>query len=265
MTTIFCATLSKNQGKFLESCLKSIHCQAHLDKHVVYDLASRDETSKLLTAYSSKIEIIVRESDRGPSDGLNTCAELNDSDIFCYLNADDVFAQNAFNFVVRFFQNNPNVDILHGSIFLIDEKGTRMKLLLSERFTLKRYALRASIVNQQATFVRSRVLPRNPFSLENRISWDGELIVDLVKAGATIKNVHQVLGYFRTHNSSITSSRDYKSRVHQHHKIIEEKILGREATRVERSFGFVMAKILALKRKIMITVVPETYFTKLGK
>lgn len=259
----FCATLSKNQGKYLSDCINSVLSQSSLEKYVVYDLSSWDETDEILSKYKGKFSVISVKSDLGPSDGLNKCLNYNNSEIFCYLNADDVFAPGAFDYVTRIFQEFPEIDILHGSIMLMDSYGTKYKILLASKFSLRRYAFRVSIVNQQATFIRSRVLSNDAFNIDNRINWDGELIVDLVKSGAKVKHVHKVLGYFRIHPTSITSSIEYKTSLKKQHRKIELKILGRPASFVEKVFSLIFSKFLALGRLVKVKILPKTYFTNL--
>jgi hypothetical protein len=155
-----------------------------------------------------------------------------------------------FSYVTQYFLDNPDCDVLHGSINVIDSSGAFVKVLPSMEFSLKGYALGYAVVYQQATFIRNRVLKDVRFNIENRISWDGELIVDLAIKGARIHRTRKVLGEFRIYSNSISGSANYKSLAKKQHKMISAKILGRNRTPLEFIFAIFVRTIRAVSRRI---------------
>lgn len=248
---IDCFTLSMNQGEFLSEAIDSILNQAVGVNYLVYDAGSSDGTIEFLEKYRpGEFSKIFVNGDLGPSDGLNFGLQNATGDLFYYLNADDRLLPGVFSYVTQYFLDNPECDVLHGSINIIDSSGAFVKVLPSMEFSLKGYALGYAVVYQQATFIRNRVLKDVRFNIENRISWDGEFIVDLAIKGARIHRTRKVLGEFRIYSESISGSTNYKSLAKQQHKIISAKILGRNRTPLDFFFAIFFRTIRALSRRI---------------
>lgn len=243
-------SLSHNQGTYLLEAINSVLMQRP-DNYVIYDCASRDDSRKLLaTIQNSNVQKILVEADSGPAEGLNVALANLEEDIFFYLNADDRLLPGAFAFAKEYFSLNPTCDILHGSVNLIDETGTIFKKLPAIRFSLWRYAIKACVVYQQATFIRKNILKENAFNTENRVSWDGELIVDLAIAGAQIHKTNYLLGEFRVHRDSISSSGNYLQNLETEHCRISRKILSSDPRIWERVAGITIAMVEAIFRRI---------------
>jgi glycosyltransferase involved in cell wall biosynthesis len=248
---IECFTLSMNQGTFLKEAVDSILDQSVSSKYLVYDAGSSDGSRDFLEEYrSGEYSKFFVDGDLGPSDGLNFGLQNLSADIFYYLNADDRVLPDVFAFVLRYFKDNPSCDVLHGSINVIDEFGRKARVLPSMHFSLRGYALGYSFVYQQATFIRSRVLRQVRFNLANKVSWDGELIVDLALAGASIHRTHVVLGEFRIYDASITGSGKYRVAAQIQHKRISRRILGRDPHIIELYQGLFIRIIKAIVRRI---------------
>ena len=248
---IDCFTLSMNQGKFLNEAIDSILGQQISSNYVVYDPGSKDGSRELLLNYGpNEFSRVFVDGDLGPADGLNFGLRNLKGDIFYYLNADDRLLPGVLHYITRYFSENPECDILHGSINVINSSGLKVKVLPSMKFSLKGYALGYSVVYQQSTFIRTRVLEGVYFNIDNRISWDGELIVDLAIRGARIHSTRKVFGEFRIYGESITGSRNYKYLVKQQHKKIAIKILGRNPTFLELFFALNIRFFRAVLRRI---------------
>lgn len=221
------------------------------DKYVIYDCGSTDISRKILDSFQDPcMQKILVDSDNGPAQGLNIGLTHLTEDIFYYLNADDRLLPGAFAFVKEYFSLNPSCDILHGSINLINESGKIFKKLPSIGFSLWRYGTKACVVYQQATFIRKKVLESNSFNELNKICWDGELIVDLAIAGAEIHDTKFLLGEFRIHPRSISSSKAYRQKLSLENERISIKIFRTRPTAWEKSVGFLIAKAEAILRKI---------------
>jgi len=246
-------TLSRNQGKFLQEALDSILAQSPPVDYLVYDVASTDNTVAILKKMKGKeFRILEVEKDGGPSDGLNRGLSIVQGEIFYYLNADDRVMPGAFEYVRNYFEQNPTCDVLHGSIVLIDKSGNRFKTLPAIKFSLKGYAHRYSVVYQQATFIRKRVLTEQPFKVCNKTSWDGELMVDLALQGCSIHRTLYTLGEFRIHDDSITGSGRLNYETTLDHKRIFKEIKGREWYFLDDIYSWVLRKFFAILRRLFV-------------
>lgn len=248
---IDCFTLAYNQGKYLQTAIDSILTQRNLGQYWIYNPGSKDETTSIIFRNSPPVTEIYVESDQGPADGLNFGLRLIESEIFYYLNADDEVLPGVFEYVCEYFQMNPTCDILHGSVNVIDETGRVTRNLPAMKFTLKGYALGYSVVYQQATFFRGSKLRKSTFNLQNKVSWDGEFIVDLALAGAEIHQTQKILGNFRIYSESITGSGKYRTLAKTEHSRIARKILGRNIRKSEILVGKIVRYRRAIARRIL--------------
>ena len=247
-----CLTLSYNQGHYIAEAIDSIIIQNELFDYLVYDPGSKDTSQSIIQKYDSNlVKSYFVDGDQGPADGLNKGLQMIQGDIFYYLNADDRLKPGAFSFVNQYFLDNPDCDILHGSVNLINKAGVIYRTLPAMNFSLRGLALGYSVVYQPATFIRKSIVRNDAFNIKNRVSWDGELIVDLVLAGATIHQTQMVLADFRIYSTSITGSGRLSELAKSEHRRISRKILGRDPYTWEKIFGFLFGKALALNRRIL--------------
>ncbi|MEO8005629.1 MAG: glycosyltransferase family 2 protein [Betaproteobacteria bacterium] len=220
-------TISYNQGRFLGECVESVLSQglAKLE-YIAVDPGSIDGSRELLAARGNRIDHRVFEPDNGPADGLNKGFALATGDVFGYINADDRLVAGALDYVQRYFSSHPDVDVLCGAIHMVDEGGRHaLRGRTADRFDLARYAAGICTVGQQATFFRRGAFERaGGFNIENRISWDGELLVDLALSGARFATSRRALGEFRIYPQSITGSNRHRDMALREHARMAQKI-----------------------------------------
>ena len=227
MNKISVVTISYNQAPYLDECIRSVLDQGYPNiEYIVVDPGSKDSSRDIICKYSDRIKKIILEPDRGPADGLNKGFAHATGDIFCYLNSDDCLAPGSFAFVNDFFRNHPSIDILCGAIRIIDENGKpSLRKRTSDLFRIADYAQGISTVCQQATFFRRTAFHKTSgFNVENRISWDGELLIDFALAGCQYETVRKVLGDFRIYSSSISGSKQYLEKMLREHRRLNNKM-----------------------------------------
>ncbi len=246
-------TISFNQGRFLESCLKSVLDQNYPRlEYIVVDPGSTDRSRRIIERYADRISRVIFEQDLGPADGLNKGFRHATGDIFCYLNADDVFLPDAFERVARHFEKRPDMDVLCGNGFQIDEDGRRVKRIFSTRWGLRRYAHGACNVVQQATFFRGESFRMaRGFNIGNRTCWDGELLVDMALAGARFGRTSKFCGAFRLYGDSITGSGRLSDQYRADSERVMRKALGRTSAHYDAPLGifFRIEKIIGHPRQ----------------
>lgn len=248
MTSLSVVTLSRNQGEFLAEAINSVLEQNIAQEYFVYDVGSSDDSRSTILKFEGKVTPILVETDLGPSDGLNSSFKRSTGSILYYLNSDDKAVPGALKFALDYFDRNPECDVLHGSVRIIDRFGKCVKVKPSMKFSLMGYALGYSVVYQQATFFRKEIFDKVKFNLENRTCWDGELIVDMAITGANIHKTNKILGEFRIYSESITGSGRLKSQFLMDHNRIAMKILNRRMTLADLIVGKMIAKFKAVIR-----------------
>lgn len=227
MPKISVVTISYNQAAYLDECIRSVLDQNYSNiEYIVVDPGSVDGSRDIIHKYADRIQKIILEPDRGPADGLNKGFAHATGDIFYYLNSDDRVVPGSFAFAANFFSKHPSIDILCGAIRNIDASGIASpRKRTSDLFRFADYAQGINTVCQQATFFRRTAFHKaGGFNIENRVSWDGELLVDLALAGCQFETVSKVLGDFRIYSSSITGSKRFREQQQLEHLRMNEKM-----------------------------------------
>lgn len=238
-------TISLNQAKFLEAAIDSVLQQDYDEiEYIVVDGGSRDGSRHILEQCAARLHFWCSEADSGPASGLNKGFGKATGDLFGYINADDYLLPGAVSTAVRAFKRRPDADVVFGHGWLADKCGRRIRRVFSDRWDLCRYAAGACTVVQQATFFRSDAFARvGGFNEANRLTWDGELLVDMSLAGCRMVRIHRCLGAFRLHDASITGSGQHGSEAHhQEMKGLSRKIWDRRDCRFRRSHSVGMVE-----------------------
>jgi len=221
-------TISYNQVKYLAKAIESVSlADPERLEYVIVDAGSTDGSRRVIERNCRRFHRIIFERDQGPPDGLNKGFAATTAEILGYLNSDDCFTPGALDFVLRYFESHPGVDVLCGAIRIIDEHGRPgIRRRTPDRLDLRRYAYETCYFWQQATFFRREAFFKtNGFNLESRTAWDGELVVDMALAGCRFAYTNKLLGDFRIYGDSITGSGRLRAalvrdRIHLREKII---------------------------------------------
>jgi glycosyltransferase involved in cell wall biosynthesis len=209
--TLGIVTISFNQVQYLSECIESVTMSDSSKlRYVMVDPGSTDGSRELILRYQDRFSSIVLEPDKGPADGLNKGFARCPADVYGYLNSDDRFRPGALDWVLDYFENHPQTDILLGAIAMIDGNGhARLRKRTQDRpFDVRKFAVCACNVFQQGTFFRREAFARTDgFNLESKTAWDSELVVDMALAGSTFDYTNKVLADFRIYPQSITGSK----------------------------------------------------------
>jgi len=213
-TKLSLVTISFNQVRFLEECLRSVLEQGLPGvEYIVVDAGSSDSSREIIERYAHRLTAKIFERDRGPADGLNKGFGRATGNVFGYVNSDDRLVPGALAYVKRYFDEHPHVDVLCSAIRIIDEKGRRkLRSRIPDAFDLADYASGICTVGQQATFFRRQAFEAvGGFNIDNRICWDGELLVDMALNGVRFATDKRVLGDFRIYPGTLTGSGAFRS------------------------------------------------------
>ncbi len=205
--TLGIVTLSYNQARFLPDAMASVTLsQPGRLEYVVVDPGSGDGSRDLILARGDRVSARVFEPDSGPAEGLNKGVARLDTDVIGFLNADDFYLPGALDHVLSVFGRKPGIDVLTGSLVVVDEHGRPRRGVAASRFSARACLERWARVLQQSTFFSRRLWDAGArFNPENRTCWDGEFFVDLALRGARFERTRPPLASFRLHGESFTA------------------------------------------------------------
>ena len=222
-------TISFNQAQFLECAMLSVLGQKNADlEYIVVDPGSTDGSREIIERHRTSLAHVIYEKDEGPADGLNKGFLKASGDVFCYLNSDDEFETDAFARVESYLASHPHVDVVCGHAFVVDAASRRLRRVWSDPFRKTYVAYGAAIQIQPSTFIRAEAFRRvRGFNVQNRISWDSELLLDLVLAGARVEVLNEFLSLYRVHPEGITGAGLHRDRAAVQFCRRFERLMGR--------------------------------------
>lgn len=201
-------TLSFNQAAFLERAIRSVLDQDWPDiEFIVVDPGSTDGSRDIIERHADRIARVILEPDNGPADGLNKGFAAATGEVFAYLNADDTLLPGAVRAAAEALQHRPDTDVVIGHGYIVDAENRVLRRFRSAPFSAWRFAYGHAVVMQQSTFFRRRAfLAAGGFNIDNRTSWDAELVLRMGLAGCRIRVVDGWWSTFTIHDSSISGT-----------------------------------------------------------
>ncbi|HUW75524.1 MAG TPA: glycosyltransferase family 2 protein [Gallionella sp.] len=235
-------TISFNQVRFLKAAINSIVSQGFHDlEYVVVDPGSTDGSREVIKQYGEQISKLILEPDAGPADGLNKGFACATGEILGFVNADDELLPHSLQFVADYFEEHPEIDVLLGCGWIVDETGRVLRHIVPSGFSLLHSAFGRFEFIQQAVFFRRSVFESiGGFNKLNRISWDGELLVDMAIAGVRFARTEKELGVFRIYPSSISGSSNYLQKLLLENERLFQKIMGRGSRGYDPVLGLML-------------------------
>jgi glycosyltransferase involved in cell wall biosynthesis len=199
-------TPSHNYAQYIASAIDSVLAQNYpnLSYHV-QDGGSSDGTLEVLKNYGDRISWS-SQVDGGQSHAINAGFAANDSDLMAYLNSDDMFLPGALAYVARFFEANPDVDLIYGHRIFIDRSQAEIgRAILPAHDSGALYF--AAYIPQETMFWRRRVWEAvGPIDEGFQYAMDWEFQLRAQKAGFKFARVNRFLACFRVHDQQKTSA-----------------------------------------------------------
>jgi glycosyltransferase involved in cell wall biosynthesis len=196
-------TPSYNMAAFLAETIESVRAQEYPRiEHIVVDGGSTDESLQLLSQYSKCLSYTSGPDD-GPSDAIHRGLRQANGEIFGWLNADDTLLPGAVGTAVEYLRAHPEIDVVYGEAWWIDEAGARLGRYPSLPFdptTLQRDCF----ICQPAAFIRASAYRRCQLDPTVNWSFDYDLWIRMTKAGFRFAFLPQYLANSRIHRGSKT-------------------------------------------------------------
>lgn len=125
-------TPSLNQGRFIEETIRSVLLQGYPNlEYIIIDGGSTDESVEIIKKYEKWLAYWASESDKGQSNAINKGLERSTGKIVGWLNSDDVYCRNSFQFVATKMWSRDNYinRFLYGNCIIIDEDSREVSKL----------------------------------------------------------------------------------------------------------------------------------------
>ncbi|EIM96469.1 glycosyltransferase [Paraburkholderia hospita] len=197
-------TPSYNQGQFIERTLQSVASQGGAEiEHVVFDGGSSDNTVDILKAFAPAVRWVSKK-DKGQTDAVNKGIRATDGEIIGWLNSDDIYYPGAIARVVKFFEQNPEIDVVYGLADHIDIDDHAFEDYPTEPWDLERLK-QTCFICQPALFFRRRVVEQHGLLDESlHYCMDYAYWLRLGKAGVRFALLHEKLAGSRLYADNKT-------------------------------------------------------------
>jgi len=225
------STPSYQQAHFLERTIRSVIEQDYprIEYHV-RDGGSVDGSVDVIKKFEGKIASWQSEKDSGPASAINRGFAESKGEIMAWLNSDDLFVPGAVRHVADYFARHPEVDVVYGHRYIIDERDWQVA-----RWVLPRHdpemILWGDYIPQETMFWRRSLWEKVGSQLDEtyKFAFDWELLLRFHKAGAKIVRLPYFLGCFRVHDAQ-KSTAEIGSVGMREMARLRERELGRQFT-----------------------------------
>jgi glycosyltransferase involved in cell wall biosynthesis len=201
-------TPSFNQGDYLKKTIESVIKQNYGNlEYIIQDSCSTDNTKNVLENVNNKNIKFYIEKDKGQADAINKGFQRTTGEIMAWINSDDIYLPGTFNYVVNYFNKNPNVDVVYGHRILIDTNDKEIGRWVLPKHD-KKVLYYADFIPQETLFWRREIWKKVGASInfEYNFALDWDLLLRFQESGAKIVRLPRFLAAFRIHPNQKTSS-----------------------------------------------------------
>lgn len=158
---------SYNFERYIPYFIESVLSQSYRNwELIVTDDCSADKSFEILKSYEKKdprIRVFQNDRNRHVCHTINNSLEKASGDFVCFMSCDDAFLPEKLLHDVDFMENNPEVGVLYGRLFQMDENNSLVgEYSLSENFDrfslLKEMFLSGNKLLSPGMFVRKEIV-----------------------------------------------------------------------------------------------------------
>jgi glycosyltransferase involved in cell wall biosynthesis len=196
-------TPSYNMARYLPETIDSVLSQDYPRvEYIVMDGGSTDGTLEILRGHGTRLRYFSRK-DKGPADAIHQGFGEGRGEILAWLNADDTYFPGAVRKAVEFLQAHPEIDVVYGEGYWIDENGSRIARYPTLPFDA-RVLERDCFICQPASFFRASAYRKCGLDPDLGLSFDYDLWIRMVKQGARFAAIPDYLANSRIHRGAKT-------------------------------------------------------------
>ena len=201
--TFSIVTPSYRQFEWLKLCAASVADQTGVKfEHIIQDAGTGPKAEDWIKQNTSARLFV--EKDAGMYDAINRGFKRARGDILAWLNCDEQYLPGALRKVARFFEKNPDIEVLFGDALLLDENGNMLSYRRTVLPSLLHTRLSHLATLSCATFVRRSVIERG-LLLDPK--WkaiaDAVWVADLIHEGAKMAVLRKPLATFTITQSNL--------------------------------------------------------------
>lgn len=148
-----------NQERFIEQTILSVLDQDYPNfEYIVIDGGSTDNSVEIIKKYADRLTYWTTEKDNGMYDAINKGFKRSTGDIMCWINSDDILAEDALQYVAEVFSKNQQMQWLMGFPSIMNEQseitwqGQDAQVFTPLFFYLHNHARTFSFIQQESTF-----------------------------------------------------------------------------------------------------------------
>lgn len=196
-------TPSYNQAPFLEETIASVLDQEYRRiEYIIIDGGSTDGSQDIIRHHAHQLAHWKSESDLGQTDAINKGFALASGSILAWLNSDDTYNPSAVSEAVAYLQDNPEVGMVYGNAYYIDERGNQVGRYPAKATDYKGLRRGVNTVCQQSMFFRASLWREvGPLDPSFFYAMDYDLWVRIARI-APIAFHDQYWSNFRLHSDS---------------------------------------------------------------
>jgi glycosyltransferase involved in cell wall biosynthesis len=182
-------TVVRNGRDCIEQTINSILNQTYENiEYVIIDGSSTDGTVDVIRQYQDRIVYWMSEPDNGIYDAMNKGIERATGEWINFMNAGDIFYENRT--IEKIFSHDyRGIDIIYGDHTIIYDNNNS-KIWRAKNID---QLWKGMIFCHQSSFIRTALMKKDNFRLENRISADFDLLYALYLKGYTFLNTQIII------------------------------------------------------------------------
>lgn len=212
-------TVSYNQARFIERCIKSIINQGYPNlEYIIIDGGSTDGTLEILEKYKNDVDVLISEPDEGQSNALNKGFRLATGDIMTWVCSDDELEPRALYRIGSAF-NKYDADIIVGDCRVIDEENNLlnihqnwlrynevMQLSFADVLSFCSVWHKGAFFYQPEVFFTREIWNKSGAYLKEHLYYamDYDMFLRFALAGANIIHIPNIIGVTRKHKDQKT-------------------------------------------------------------
>jgi glycosyltransferase involved in cell wall biosynthesis len=225
----------------IKSCLEQTH--SHLELIVVDD-GSTDLTVQIIQSFNDpRIKLVLLTPNQGHIAALNKGFSISKGDFLTWTSDDNYYAQEAIAIMLDELSRCGDIDFVYGRYYVIDEKGTIQR---QGRVEQPGYLDIDNCVGGCFLYRRRVYETIGDFNSEAFLAEDYEYWLR-VRAKFKMKNLSEVLYYYRVHPKSLTG-------VHKEDRVQEQvqKIRSQFLPLWKKAYFFIMRQLRRIKSSLRV-------------